>query len=367
MGLAWIVAFLVPILSGFFFISLNYSRRLRYSRSSNSQYILALLGWGIAITAVAIYFSAPLCGQLTHVLELMGFHKDGGLCADLQFLLPATNLGAEGLKMPQASLVRFDATALLAALVALFLAYALNFVTLLNRMLQSVRGLFNGLELAHGLFVGGIFVGVIWLIGVLYERTGVEFLSETVNWITHKKTIAFTVVAAIMFLRNPMKRAAKAKYIIDYGNGSEFLLFKASSLDKLVQITLQGGKVYIGRPIDPISPSSVDPEFIKIVPYLSGYRTAERKEVEIVTDYTRLAKSLELKDIAGNEMMFTLNIKIAQEDLSLLPEAMRTSDKIDIADMIYAIKMSEVESITIWDEKVYALLNVRRDADPKTG
>ncbi|RKZ06434.1 hypothetical protein DRQ25_13925 [Candidatus Fermentibacteria bacterium] len=71
-----------------------------------------------------------------------------------------------------------------------------------------------------------------------------------------------------------------------YGDHLDELLMRAFEEEKLVQLTMSNGKVYVGRTLQAFEPLS-EYEYIKILPVQSGFREPIKHKVTFTTNYTK--------------------------------------------------------------------------------
>ncbi|MBD1913613.1 MULTISPECIES: hypothetical protein [unclassified Leptolyngbya] len=122
------------------------------------------------------------------------------------------------------------------------------------------------------------------------------------------------------------KESLAIDYARKFGGPLQVLLAKAFIETKQVSITLRSGKVYIGF-VTKLNDSQDQEEFILIWPQFSGYRKVETKQLEITTEYTSVYKQIE-----ENPEQF---------------------EGISIDDFQVVLPTSEIESVSIYDKRVF--------------
>lgn len=82
---------------------------------------------------------------------------------------------------------------------------------------------------------------------------------------------------------------ASTQAIESRGNELERLLLQAfQRFPALVAVTLKNDKVYIGWPVKVPPILEGETQYIRLLPAMSGYRTAEKHTLELTTDYTNV-------------------------------------------------------------------------------
>ncbi len=84
------------------------------------------------------------------------------------------------------------------------------------------------------------------------------------------------------------ERKAVAKAIDKIGNGLEIMFKTSYDESEPLQITLKNNKVYIGYVELLHKPQHTEPNYVTIIPLMSGYRDGEKKEFHITTDYSKV-------------------------------------------------------------------------------
>ncbi len=80
-------------------------------------------------------------------------------------------------------------------------------------------------------------------------------------------------------------KEARVRNAIEYfSNDIEILLLRSMDGESPVLLTMDNGKVYVGYVTELFNPD-VDRRYIKVLPTMSGYRTAESQEVVFTTAY----------------------------------------------------------------------------------
>lgn len=90
--------------------------------------------------------------------------------------------------------------------------------------------------------------------------------------------------------KNAAYRAAKKR-----NDALELLLIKAILEELPVALSLKSGKVYIGYITAEGDTNTDERKQVRILPVLSGYRTADTKELVITTNYAETIQRLQFK------------------------------------------------------------------------
>lgn len=103
-----------------------------------------------------------------------------------------------------------------------------------------------------------------------------------------KSIIALVIGIVLPFIVNVFygKEKWTKKEISRYGDHFDELLLRAFEEEKLVQISMQNGKVYVGRTLQAFEPLSGF-EYVKILPVQSGYRHPIQHKVTFTANYTK--------------------------------------------------------------------------------
>ena len=106
-----------------------------------------------------------------------------------------------------------------------------------------------------------------------------------------ESTLAMVLGVASPYVLNIFYNRSKHALIAAENRGD--LLYvtitKAIAKVELVELTMNGGKVYIGYPS---SLTGFENEFINLVPYASGFRDAETKELKLTSRYSLVFNDL---------------------------------------------------------------------------
>ncbi len=130
--------------------------------------------------------------------------------------------------------------------------------------------------------------------------------------------------------------------IQERGDDLEMMLFTAIDRTTPIQVTLENRKVYIGSVVELIEPH-VDRRYLRILPFLSGYRDAEECRLYFTTSYSAI-----YEQILDDEC----------EDLGhLVPE-----------DFEIVFPISTIQSISLFDFAAYLRFSQQEadDDDPQT-
>jgi hypothetical protein len=148
-----------------------------------------------------------------------------------------------------------------------------------------------------------------------------------------------------------IRMAAVARYIRKSNDAALRLLFRAVILEKRVMITLRNRKVYVGDPVlHEVDPSN-ELTSIRIIPFASGARSETNKDVTLSTWYSEMDADIEriteeAPDRDKTDPLLSTMYKLRVRDD-------QTAD-IDIEDLGIVIKWNDVESLTLFDENIYA-------------
>jgi hypothetical protein len=152
-----------------------------------------------------------------------------------------------------------------------------------------------------------------------------------------------------------VRMAAVARYVRASNDSALRALFRATILQKPLMVTLRSHKVYVGKPYyltwdDPTQLLT----FIKILPIKSGYRDPTTKKVGLPTRYDELDQRF--VEIEGEVVPQRSDAKdpLARDILGLTNGTGEVIAKVDIEDLGVVIAWPDVESLTIYDENLYA-------------
>ena len=81
-----------------------------------------------------------------------------------------------------------------------------------------------------------------------------------------------------------------ARAVRGYGGPLENLLLKAMNEEKYVMVTLNSGKVYIGRVTVALAPE--DDRSFELLPIKSGYREGDKQRLELTTHYDEVFRQI---------------------------------------------------------------------------
>lgn len=166
---------------------------------------------------------------------------------------------------------------------------------------------------------------------------------EQANWVPPKFRYLFGKWA-----RRVLEGAYRLK-----GSDLERLVLKSQDTSLPIMVTLQNGKIYVGWPIENISPGE-DRKTLRLSPLLSGYRD-DTHQVQFTTDYSvALAKRrdelLELNQqsssLSNAENYATTDepeLRLSRKNVSILPD--------DLFEVI--LKADQIISSRLFDFEVY--------------
>lgn len=130
------------------------------------------------------------------------------------------------------------------------------------------------------------------------------------------------------------------------------LVIKANRSGKLIQVNLKSRKVYVGEPIE--RPISVwrTMTHLRILPKFSGARDKDSlKWTDDRTDYPAFAK---YRLSARLEVIGSMKIEAhLLEEKTKIEESLVELEFIDLEDWIKIIPVSEIETISLFDEAAY--------------
>jgi len=163
--------------------------------------------------------------------------------------------------------------------------------------------------------------------------------------------------------RGRMRLAAQVRYVRKSTDATLRLMFRAVMLNKLIQVTLKSGKVYVGRlrwpDFDPAHPLTT----INLIPFFSGYRDSTTKKLIVTTKYHDLFYDLEAipDDEQGPPVAATNPLG---SDIWLLKRDGGEPARVDIEDLGVVITLAEVTSLSLYDDAIY---NWFQQQPPSTG
>jgi hypothetical protein len=160
-----------------------------------------------------------------------------------------------------------------------------------------------------------------------------------------------------------MRLAAQLKYVKKSTDATLRLMFRAVLLNKLVQVTLKSGKVYVGRlrwpDFDPAHPLTT----VNLVPFFSGYRDSTTRKVVVTTKYDDLFYDLE--PLPDEELTPPVSVtNPLRTDIWLLSRNGAEPARIDIEDLGVVLALSEVTSLSLYDQAIYEWFQGQPPAAP---
>lgn len=173
-----------------------------------------------------------------------------------------------------------------------------------------------------------------WQTHVPFDYSGVALTALLLGMIS---PLALNVIFYFAFPKGFFKKAA----MIRYRDRMEIIFDKSVSEVKEVAITLKNNKVYIGLITMYPEPHIRGQRFVSILPYFSGYRDQTTKQLIITTNYLLVYDQLET---------------LAKKD----PE-------LDVADFDIVIPVSEIMSISIYNQTVSDIFDDIAVSIPKRG
>lgn len=147
------------------------------------------------------------------------------------------------------------------------------------------------------------------------------------------------------------RMAAVARYVRKSNDAALRTLFRAVILEKRIMITLRNMKVYVGDPVlhdlDPSNPLTS----IRIIPFASGSRDKTNHKIELSTWYSEMDN--DMKPITQGISNRDKTDPLLSTMYELIVHKNHTA-KIDIEDLGIIVQWKDVESLTLFDENVYA-------------
>ena len=130
-----------------------------------------------------------------------------------------------------------------------------------------------------------------------------------------ESTVAMILGVALPYVLNIFYNQAKHALIAAEGRGDLLYVTITKAIGKveLVELTMSGGKVYIGYPS---SLTGFENKFVNLIPYASGFCDSETKELKLTSRY-----SLALDDFARRKILYkritsfseiSINIKVKE-------------------------------------------------------
>ena len=151
-----------------------------------------------------------------------------------------------------------------------------------------------------------------------------------------ESTLAMVLGVASPYVLNMFYNRAKHALIAAENRGDLLYVTITDAIAKveLVELTMNGGKVYIGYPS---SLTGFENEFINLVPYASGFRDAETKELKLTLRY-----SLVFDDLVQRKSLY--------------------ERKTSFSDVSVNIRVKEIISARIFYPEVYAEFERNRNS-----
>jgi hypothetical protein len=182
------------------------------------------------------------------------------------------------------------------------------------------------------------------------------------NYLTSRALKGDSVLSAYapQSLWGCMRFAAREKFVRKSNDALLRLLFRATVMKKYVQVTMKSNKVYVGGlryvEFDPSLPLTS----INVLPTRSGYRDPTTKRVTYSTLYEDIADHLTAipqEETEGEPIELTAEDVEANpltSDLMLLEDVRtKTKTEVDIVDLGVVLPISEIASVSIFDDAIY--------------
>ncbi|HEV7137967.1 MAG TPA: hypothetical protein VGN43_15115 [Steroidobacteraceae bacterium] len=159
------------------------------------------------------------------------------------------------------------------------------------------------------------------------------------------------------------RRAAVARHVRKSNDSGLRTVYRATAMRKRLMVTLKSGKVYIGEPkTSMLEPALLD-GFIRLIPFASGYRDKDTKELEITNYYYELQQHLALIPNLEEPPQSTDAEDPLRADCYELSVTKDRREIIDIEDLGVVLSWADVESFAIFDEHVNAFMWARRGGE----
>ena len=198
-------------------------------------------------------------------------------------------------------------------------------------------------DTGYNLFFTSITYGIIFSVvscGIVdrLDGIGVNLSSDRVILFTEKEvavivlSIALGIVIGKLFnqIGNLFEINLEKKAIRNFGNWLDQLILESMERAIMIEVTLDNGKVYIGKVIE-LDFLRFDRQFIQIALVYSGYRN-NQQDIELVLDYRSYHRTMILRRAAG---------------VKGLPRGI--SEK----DFVVTVSVSSLSSARLFDHDVY--------------
>lgn len=156
----------------------------------------------------------------------------------------------------------------------------------------------------------------------------VSILTSYFPFLTGWISIGLCWCVASIKNRRSDKEEVEAEVAAEMGDFLSLLMRDCNKRDKMMEITLKNRKVYVGLPISSPGPRLSTDQFIRILPFMSGYRDEETLESHFNTNYEWVSEP-------GDD-------RYLKNVLNL-----------DTGDFAVTIARKEIVSARIFDEEVY--------------
>ena len=168
-----------------------------------------------------------------------------------------------------------------------------------------------------GIFSYPIAYLIAWLLSSYLPNILVTYYQFLTNWISIVNTSDFYFqfltgwisiglcwgVARISNRRSD-KEEVEAEVAAEMGDFLSLLMRDCNKRDQMMEITLQNRKVYVGIPISSPGPRLSTDQFIRILPFMSGYRDEESLKPHYDTHYDWISQPCDekyLRNVLGLE------------------------------------------------------------------
>ena len=167
----------------------------------------------------------------------------------------------------------------------------------------------------YRLFLGSAFFGIFFLFIANFMVSAIPLLNSFDLMFARFIPIGFSLESTLAMLIgivsptifNPLinKHKAAHRSAADRGNFLQTRIYEANFKGQLVELAMQNGEVYIGF-IKILG--GLDNEFVELIPFASGYRDEETKNLVIARDYSEILSKMEEKDIFPMDLSITLKM-----------------------------------------------------------
>ena len=151
-----------------------------------------------------------------------------------------------------------------------------------------------------GIFSYPVAYLIAWLLSSYLPNILVTHIQFLTGWVS----IGLCWGVARIKNRRSDKEEVEAEVATEMGDFLSLLMRECNKRDKMIEITLKNRKVYVGLPISSPGPRLSTEQFIRILPFMSGYRDEETLEPNYSTHYEWVSEPTDeryLKNVLGLE------------------------------------------------------------------